>query len=406
MIRRIAFATAIATLALTAPAQACQYTQRPEPVGFASGQYFAKVMVDAATYVDLVLVEDDGVRAMGEQPSGVLTLRTLARLKGNSADRFTVFGQGLTVNPEAERIFAAPLQHFTSETGQVTPFPYNQEWVGPLLPIQRSGPPPPPSQVMSCSPPPISAQTGRFYVVMRDGEGRVLNRLPLNDGRAISPMHPAFGFVPVSLDNEAFWLWSVRMAARGSDPGFPGPMLLHLKPGSDSAAVERTIRAAGGTVRAAFYNRGGFVEEVRPSPEEQTRPWMYKSGAYLDGNKRGRIGMPYHGGAEYLRAHLSPLQRYGTGLAYEVAQAFTGSIRSFGEAMGEQRLVAVEVTGDAQSFAGQSFVERVAPLDVERGDMLQLSGVDEASTFANMQRIERDIWLLNGGGGNPQGSLP
>lgn len=116
--------------------------------------------------------------------------------------------------------------------------------------------------------------------------------------------------------------------------------------------------------------------------------------------------MPYHGGAEYLRAHLSPLQRYGTGLAYEVAQAFTGSIRSFGEAMGEQRLVAVEVTGDAQSFAGQSFVERVAPLDVERGDMLQLSGVDEASTFANMQRIERDIWLLNGGGGNPQGSLP
>jgi hypothetical protein len=36
----------------------------------------------------------------------------------------------------------------------------------------------------------------------------------------------------------------------------------------------------------------------------------------------------------------------------------------------------------------------------------QVSGADEAATFATMQRIERDIWLLNGGNGNRQGTLP
>jgi|GEM_PF-1612285 hypothetical protein len=410
MIRKIfpaiAMAAAIGSVALGTPAQACMYTQRPEPVGYASGQYFAKVMLDAATYVDLVLVEDDGVRALGEQPSGVLTLRTLARLKGNSADRFTVFGQGMTVNREAERVFSAPLEHFTSDTGQVTPFAYNREWVGRLLPQQRTDPPEPNLPVTSCTPSPISAQTGRFYVVMRDSEGRVMDRLALSDGRSIQPNHPAFGFVPVSLDDEAFWLWSVRLAAAGSDPGLAGPTLLHLEPGSDGVAAERAIRAAGGKVRAAFYDRGGFIEEVRPSPEEQARPWLSRVGPYLAGSQLGRVGVPYHGGAEYLREHLSPMQRYGTGLAYEVAQAFTVSIRKSGEAMGEPRLVALEVDGEAQGFAGQSFVARVGPLDVETGDMLQLSGVDEASTFATMQRIERNIWLLNGGAGNRQGSLP
>jgi hypothetical protein len=241
---------------------------------------------------------------------------------------------------------------------------------------------------------------------MRDSEGRVMDRLALSDGRSIQPNHPAFGFVPVSLDDEAFWLWSVRLAAAGSDPGLAGPTLLHLEPGSDGVAAERAIRAAGGKVRAAFYDRGGFIEEVRPSPEEQARPWLSRVGPYLAGSQLGRVGVPYHGGAEYLREHLSPMQRYGTGLAYEVAQAFTVSIRKSGEAMGEPRLVALEVDGEAQGFAGQSFVARVGPLDVETGDMLQLSGVDEASTFATMQRIERNIWLLNGGAGNRQGSLP
>lgn len=406
MMRTVISALALAAITLSAPAQACLYAQRPETVGHASGEYLAKVMVEAATYVDLVLVEDDGVRAMGERPVGVMTLRTIARLKGNSADRFTVFGRGMTANEDADRVFAAKLEHFTSEAGQVTPFPYNEERESRLLARGTGNHPPPPPPTTSCSPPSIAGQTGRFYVVMRDREGRVLDRIALSDGKAIHPNHPAFGFVPVSLDKDAFWLWSVRLAAARSDPGLTGPMLIHLKQGSDGAVTERAIRAAGAKVRAAFYDRGGFIEEIRPSPEEQSGPWLAMAEAHLARSQRSRVGDPFHGGAEYLRRHLSAMQRYGTSLAYETAQAFTASVRRHGDAMGAPRLVALEVDGDAQNFADRDFVARMAPLNVETGDLLQVSGVDEASMFANLQRIERDIWLINGGGDIRQGTLP
>ena len=101
-------AIALAALAMPQAARACSYAQRPEFVGQTSGQYFANEMVAAASYVDLVLVEDDGVRAMNERPTDILTVRTIARLKGRSADRFTLFGTGLTQKPEAKQHFEAP----------------------------------------------------------------------------------------------------------------------------------------------------------------------------------------------------------------------------------------------------------------------------------------------------------
>lgn len=116
---------AAATLALAAagPAAACQYTQMPENVGEGAAQVVARRMVAAATYVDLVLMEDDGTRPMEEPATAVLTVRSIANLKGGGPDRFSLFGEGLTLRPEAERMLQAPLQHFTGEDGRVTPFP-------------------------------------------------------------------------------------------------------------------------------------------------------------------------------------------------------------------------------------------------------------------------------------------
>lgn len=182
--------------------------------------------------------------------------------------------------------------------------------------------------------------------------------------------------------------------------------VLYLAPGSDPARVERDLRAAGATIRAAYYARGEFIEEVRPSPHEQTSPWLAKTANYFAQSQQGRIGDPHHGTAEFLRAKLSPLQRYGTGLGYEVAQAFTRSVRDVQQATGTPRLIAVEVAGDPYALAGQSFVSRVAPLARQLDRLPQVSGADETETFATMQRIERDIWLLNGGAGNRQGTLP
>ena len=407
MIRGILTSVALAALALPQAAQACLFTQHPEEVGHASGQYFAKEMLAAATYADLVLVEDDGTRGGGERPTGVIALRTIARFKGNSADRFTVFGGPLTFSPDRERIFNAPLQHFTSETGQVTPFSYTEERPSLLLPQATApgSPPPPPPPMTSCSPPALMAETGRFYVVLRDAEGRVLNRLTMSDGKTSAPNHPAFGFVPVTLSDDDFWLWSIRMAA-GTAAEAQAQDVLYLRPGSDAVRVERDLRAAGATIRAAYYVRGEFIEEVRPSPHEETSPWLVRAADYLAQSQRGRVGDPHHSAAEFLRAKLSPMQNYGTGLGYEVAQAFTRSVRDVQQATGTPRLIAVEVAGDPGSFAGQPFVSQVAPLDRQLDRLPQVSGADEAETFATMQRIERDIWLLNGGAGNRQGVLP
>jgi len=405
MMRLVLATVALSALALPQAAQACVYAQRPEEVGYASGQYFAKEMLAAATYADLVLVEDDGTRAMDARPTGIISLRTIARFKGNSADRFTVFGSPLTFSPDKERIFNAPLQHFTSETGQVTPFSYTEERPALLFPQATApgSPPPPPPPMTSCSPPALMAETGRFYVVLRDAEGRVLNRLTMSDGKTSAPNHPAFGFVPVTLSDEDFWLWSVRMAAAAPQEAQD---VLYLAPGSDPVRVERALRAAGATIRAAYYARGDFIEEVRPSPHEQTSPWLAKAGGYLAQSLPGRIGDRHHGAAEFLRAKLSPMQSYGTGLGYEVAQAFTRSVRDAQQAIGTPRLIAVEVAGDPGAFSGQPFLSRVAPLDRQLDRLPQVSGADEAEIFATMQRIERDIWLLNGGAGNRQGTLP
>ena len=401
--RSVLASVALAALALPQAAQACLYTQRPEEVGHATGQYFAKQMLAAATYADLVLVEDDGTRAMDARPTGIISLRTIARFKGNSADRFTVFGSPLTFSPDKERIFTAPLQHFTSETGQVTPFSYTEERPTLLFPRAAGDSPPPPIGLTSCSPPALMAETGRFYVVLRDAEGRVLNRLTMSNGKTTSPNHPAFGFVPVTLSDEDFWLWSIRIAAAAPQAAQD---VLYLAPGSDPVRVERDLRAAGATIRAAYYARGEFIEELHPSPHEQTSPWLARAVDYLARNQRGRIGDPHHSAAEFLRGTLSPMQRYGTGLGYEVAQAFTRSVRDVQQATGTPRLIAVEVAGDPHALAGQSFVSRIAPLDRQLDRLPQVSGADEAETFATMQRIERDIWLLNGGAGNRQGTLP
>ena len=406
MNRSVLIAFLIAVCAVPETANACTYSQRPEPVGHASGQYFANEMLDAATYADLVLVEDDGTRGGDARPTGIITVRTIARFKGKSADRFTLFGAPLTFSPDKERIFSEPLQHFTSETGQVTPFAFIEERPSQLFrePVAEGAPPPPPPTT-SCSPPGLTAETGRFSVVLRDVEGRVLNRLAMSDGRATAPNHPAFGVVPVALSDEDFWLYSIRLAAY-RDPTDTTIQLLHLRPGSSAATVEKSLRAAGATIRSAYYSRGDFIEEVRPAPHEQERAWLERAGTYLETSQGGRIGEPHHSAAEFLRGKLGPDSVYGTGLGYQIAQAFTQSVREVQQATTAPRLVAIEVAEEPTAFASLPFVNRIGPLDREVDRLPQVSGADEAATFATMQRIERDIWLLNGGNGNRQGTLP
>jgi hypothetical protein len=385
---------------------ACEYSQAPEAVGQSSGEYLAKTMSGAATYVDLVLVEDDGTRPMGQTQTGIITVRTIARFKGNSADRFSLFGLGLTLKPEAETAFGAPLQHFTSDTGQVTPFPFVEERQGGLLPSVRGAAPlpPPPPPGTSCSPPPIAAKTGRFYVVTRGADGHLLNSV-----LAANDRYPAFGFVPVTLEMDDFWLGAVRFATFDKLAPVKSQALLVLRPGSNPAQVEARLHKAGMHARAAFFSDADLIDEVRPADHETQTPWLARARLVVEQRRKGNLGGPSlanQGAAEFVRGKLGPMQRYGRGFGYEVAQALTASVRREQASAGTFSLVALEIDGDPATFANERFYGGSAPLEPKASELAQIGGADEAAQFDTQQRIEREIWLLNGGNGNQQGTLP
>jgi hypothetical protein len=403
MIGKLPTALAVAAGLLPGSALACQYDP-PEQVGYTTAQFFARRMVEAAAYVDVVLLEDDGTRALGEPPTGILTLRSIARLKGDGADRFSLFGSGVTLSPDAERIFARPLEHFTQHDGRVTAFPYSEERPGRLFPQRGVAPPPP--QLNSCSPPAVAGQTGRFYVVMRGADGRLLDRVPLYDG----VMSPAFAFVPVTLGEGDVWLQAVHGASRGAVAATQ-PRVLHLRPGADPARIEGALRRAGVTTTAAFVRRGDWWDEVRPAANESAGPWLAEAVPFIVASGREAIGDPHHGAAEFLHPKLTQMAAYG-GMAYEVANAFTSSVRrSQRVRWAEPVLTAIELSGSADALAavaGEGFADGFRPLPARGNDAsaLGLPGETDEARFAAMQALDRDIWLLNGGGGNRQGTLP
>lgn len=395
---------ALATLATT-PASACSYVQAPEEVGDTSAQFFAPRMFAAATYVDLVVVEDDGVRPMGEPMTGVITVRSIARLKGNGPDRFSLFGHGITLRPETGRGHP-PLQHLTLDDGRVVPFPYNEE-----RPARLFGDGPPPASALpltSCSPPQLAARNGHLYVVMRGAEGRLLGEFDLyEDVRA-----RAFSFVPAALSGDDHWLRAVRLAAferADARLDVAGPDVLLLREDVDPSRIDDALRELGAVPVAAFVASGGWLDEIRPAAEEAAVPWLGRAVPTVRQRDRGGLGDPDHAAAELLRDALNHQLPFGSP-GYEVAQAFIASVRHRQSAAGApSRLFAVALSGPADAIAAAQrapFARGWGPLPARERGLRRLPGADEAEAFAAMQAIDRDLWLLNGGGGNPPGTLP
>lgn len=130
------------------------------------------------------------------------------------------------------RVFAAPLQHFTSETGQVTPFAYSEGW---------------PTQ------PPCS-------------------RLR-----------------PVTLSDDDFWLYSVRLAAFGGNAA-SGPRLLYLKKRKGRGASAFPL-----PMESKFNGHSHAAEKVRAG--------LVETGARIDGDAERSV-QPDIGPACHLAACL------------------------------------------------------------------------------------------------------
>src|SRR5688572_32698415 len=86
-------AFAVMALLSAGRAQACSYSQAPEPVGHASAEFFSARMAPAASFVD-VAVAESSAPAFGAAkgwPVRATTFRVIYRLKGQSPDRFSLY---------------------------------------------------------------------------------------------------------------------------------------------------------------------------------------------------------------------------------------------------------------------------------------------------------------------------
>jgi hypothetical protein len=239
---------------------------------------------------------------------------------------------------------------------------------------------------------------------MRGADGRLLRDISLYDGIRT----PSFAFVPVTLGRDDHWLRAVQLASfGGSTP--EGPAVLHLRPDADPVQVDAALRRAGVMPVAAFVRSGDWIDEVRPSGHEARSPWLARAVPLALQRSKGGLGSADHGAAEFLRGLLGFEQTFG-GLGYEVAQAFTASVlRKQESKSASPRLVAIAIGGPADTVAAlirEPFVEAIRPMKARKQGLPSPPGESEADRFTAMQAIERDIWLLNGGNGNPQGTLP
>jgi hypothetical protein len=97
-------------------------------------------------------------------PSSAITFRVLRRLKGNSPERFLLFGRGISPVDPATR--PAELGHWVDEAGRVEP-----------VANVREAPPQGRTMSTSCDPPDLQPALGRTYLVFREADGRLLGQL-------------------------------------------------------------------------------------------------------------------------------------------------------------------------------------------------------------------------------------
>jgi hypothetical protein len=113
----------------------------------------------------------------------------LRRLKGNSPERFLLFGRGISPVDPATR--PAELGHWVDEAGRVEP-----------VANVREAPPQGRSMSTSCDPPDLQPALGRTYLVFREADGRLLGQLAFHrDSRPTE----AFPIADVGLFADSSW---------------------------------------------------------------------------------------------------------------------------------------------------------------------------------------------------------
>ena len=243
-------------MAAAQPAMACQYEFAPEPIGGPSAKFIGRRMGAAATFVDVAMAEGaselrgpDGKASI----SKALSFRVIDRWKGNSADRFILFGW---VPPKPGDVPAWSMTHWVDEQGRVEPFENVRESTV-AMPLYGT----------SCDPPSLAVTPGRIYIVYREADGRLLGAVNYHEGgRAVR----GTSIVEAGLWPDNDWARELHLGAAyhgRKDPLAqtvdPARTIVRFRRPIEAARASELLRRAGAQPYAVTMVRGAVSSEYR-----------------------------------------------------------------------------------------------------------------------------------------------
>jgi len=242
--------------ATVSPALACQWEFAPEPIGGPSAAFIASKMAAEATFIDVAIAE--GASAITAPPavqasfSQALSFRVLKRLKGQSADRFILFGGLGSAKPGGDW----GMTHWVDPQGRI--YPHRGVLEGQVAM---------PMTMTSCDPPQLTVAPGRLYVVMREADGRLLGRVPFHPGLNVAgtPIALAGEFEPDDFTRQldiALARTSSLLPEPASTKEVDRATLVFRKPVS-LADARSLLASIGALPSGALLTRGGVLTDYR-----------------------------------------------------------------------------------------------------------------------------------------------
>lgn len=384
-------ALVLASCLVAHPAAACSWIGAPEPVGFPSATFLSKGLYGAATFVDLAVVET--ARPLPGRGSAIaaqaITFRVLQRWKGNSPDRFVLFGDGL--DPKGATGAGWFRHHWVDARGRVTP--HATPWESPTGPE---------FSMSTCDPGFLRPAPGNTYVIFREADGRLLGPVIHHPGEG-----PQRGleFVEVTSPREDDWLSATflgsfdvaKAAERGPADAAPkgDRALVRFARPLDANVAMAVLRSAGVKPYAVQTVAADFWDELRVPADRAALSLVTEA---LNAARANMAAPPAQKAARELLKGLQPerLENDTWLRVFALALVLAEERRARASAAGAPLVGGVEVLGNVAAWNALRRDSRVAKViggEVHRGRsaVRDTSGRTAAATPAALDIEARTV---------------
>ncbi len=256
MLQLLRLAALWASAAAT-PTFACQWDYAPEPIGGPSAAFIAPRMAAQASFIDLALAEGASTVALPPGVQGGLSqavsFRVLKRLKGQSADRFILFGAIGEAKPGGD----GGMTHWVDPLGRI--YPHRGVLEGEVAL---------PQGMTSCDPPRLTVAAGRLYLVLREADGRLLGSVPFHPGldSAGTPIALAGELEPDDFTRQLMGATDPsardKLPVPAAAPELGRATLIFRRP-LGLADARSLLKSAGALPYGALVSRGGTITDYR-----------------------------------------------------------------------------------------------------------------------------------------------